>query len=136
MSGKTIIFLKTSLDTVTAGKITLFGQHVRWRDKIIFYPVHLTLLSTVSITATMNMSGIFFQIPMTPTLDPATGTNSVAKRWRQDNLRPLQAWKQDNLRPLQAWKQDSLLRSVRFQVWKAVKAVEATTQITTKEKRK
>ena len=33
---------------------------------------------------------------MTPTLDPATGTNSVAKRWLQDNLCPLQAWKQVN----------------------------------------
>ena len=58
-------------------------------------------------------------------LNPATGTNSVAKRRRQDNLRPLQAWKQV-----------SLLRSLRFQVWKAVTAVETTTQMTAKEKRK
>lgn len=74
---------------------------------------------------TRNTSGSFLEMPMTPTLDPATGTNSVAKRWRQDNLRPLQAWKQV-----------SLLRSLRFQVWKAVTAVETTTQMTAKEKRK
>jgi len=100
---------------------------MRWRDKIIFFPVHLTLFSTVFIMETRNTSDSFFEMPMTPTLDPdpATGTNSVAKRWRQDNLRPLQAWKQD-----------SLLRSLRVQAWKAVKAVEATTQMRTKEKRK
>ena len=69
--------------------------------------------------------GSFLEMPMTPTLDPATGTNSVAKRRRQDNLRPLQVWKQD-----------SLLCSLPFQVLKAVTAVETTTQMTAKEKRK
>ena len=101
------------------------GSHVRCRDKIIFFPVHLTLLSMVFTMETRNTSGSFLEMPMTPTLDPATGTNSVAKRRRQDNLRPLQAWKQV-----------SLLRSLRFQVWKAVTAVETTTQMTAKEKRK
>ena len=90
-----------------------------------FFPVHLTLLSMVFIMETRNTSGSFFEMPMTPNLDPAAGTNSAAKRRRQDNLRPLQAWKQV-----------SLLLSLRFQVWKAVTAVETRTQMTAKEKRK
>ena len=81
---------------------------------IFFFPVHLTVLSMVFIMETRNTSGSFFEMLMTPTLDPATGTNSVAKRRRQV----------------------SLLRSLRFQVWKAVTAVETTTQMIAKEKRK
>ena len=54
------------------------GSHVRCRDKIIFFPVHLTLLSMVFTMETRNTSGSFLELPMTPTLDPATGTNSVA----------------------------------------------------------
>ena len=42
----------------------------------------------VFIMETRNTSDGFFEMPVTPTLDPATGTNSVAKTWRQDNLRP------------------------------------------------
>ena len=61
------------------------------------FPVHLTLVSMVFTMETQNTSGSFFEMPMTPTLDPAIGTNSVAKRRRQDNLRPLQAWKQVSL---------------------------------------
>lgn len=40
----------------------------------------------VFIMEMRNTSGSFFKMPMTPTLEPATSTNSVAKRWWQDNL--------------------------------------------------
>ena len=57
---------------------------VRWRDKIIFYPVHLTLFTVLSMRR-RNTSGVFIKIPMTRTLDPVTGSN--LKTWLQrDNL--------------------------------------------------
>ena len=43
------------------------GSHVRCRDKIIFFPVHLTLLSMVFTMETRNTSGSFLEMPMTPT---------------------------------------------------------------------
>ena len=48
---------------------------VRWRDKrgVIFYPVHLTL-STVISMVTRNQSGVFILILMTRILD-LTGNN-------------------------------------------------------------
>ena len=35
-------------------------------------------------------AAVFFEMPMTPTLDPAAINNTVAKRWLQDNLCLLQ----------------------------------------------
>ena len=61
---------------------------VRWRDKIIFYPVQLTLFSVISMQ-TRNISGVFIQILMTRALDLVTGSN--LKRWlKRDNLLPSQ----------------------------------------------
>ena len=54
--------------------------HVRWQDKIILYPVHLTLFTVISMQ-TSNMSSVFIQLLMTRTLDLATGSN--LKRWLQ-----------------------------------------------------
>ena len=139
MFGQAVIFLKTCLDKITAGKIILFGKSRSARvmaGQNYFLPGPSDPSFYSFIIQTRNMSSVSFQMLMTPTLDPATDTNSVAKRWRQDHLLPLQARKQDNLLPLQAWRQDSLLRSLRFRVWKAAKAAGATVQMTTTERGK
>jgi len=53
---------------------------VQWWDKIIFYPVHLTLFTVISMEM-RNMSRVVIQILMTRTLDLVTGSN--LKRWLQ-----------------------------------------------------
>jgi len=57
---------------------------VRWRDKIIFSPVQLTLFTVISVQ-TRKMSGVFIQILMTRTLAPVTGSN-LKRLLQRDNL--------------------------------------------------
>ena len=97
------------------------GSHVRCRDKIIFFPVHLTLLSMVF---TMETKKQFF--------GNANDSYPGSGYRHQFSSEETAARQFPSLASMKA----SLLRSLRFQVWKAVTVVETTTQMTAKEKRK
>ena len=78
--------------------------------------------------ANEDMSDVFF--PHAYDSCPGSG---YKKQFSGEEMAPRQ---QDHLLPLQAWMQDNPLCSLQFQVWKAVQALKAATQMTTKEKTK